>query len=835
MKILVISNLFPPAFLGGYEVGAAWVCAELRRRGHEVMIWTASDAVDGRPSGHRVLHQPGREDFRWLPAGPTFYGLDVIGGLLLGNYDRSYDPVRQLLREFIDTYPARRAERRRLIEEFHPDQVLIFNPACILDPVFAELSGLPVLRNKPHVALISDDWPLHWHSNHPLVFLWRHWHALRHASALHLNPGDRLLLALGNCLADSGNFEFGASPVYTHAAFTSGRLREKCRPATLHGVPTRVIHWGLPAIGDYPSHQAGTAPDRPLRLAFCGQIRPHKGLIRILRAMQLTARPCSLTVIGDDSTEYARFCRAYAEETGLAGRVDFTGKIPADEVPVRLATQADLLVLPSLDGGPEGFEEPFSIVLLQGMAAGLAVAASPFGGSKEAFEDGVSGRFFDPDKPAELANIIDALDADRDLLGRLGQAARRRAQEHFAIEEMVDGIIGFATTPGALAPRLLYAVRNATIDPANSGCVRVTRRLGRLVERKSPITFVTWPDQSGSLRQLDNNQAEVLGRFNGPRHALGLRPGEDVQASAFLTGHHAGGWLVLPEIMPAAELAGLLGRARDNRLRTAAIFYDAIALLQPEFCNEEIRANHAAYMRTLASCDLVIPISRFSEECLLRFWRETDTPPTRVQTVLLPGEFSGTRLASGIAPPQTDVVRLLCVSTLEPRKNHLRLLAAMRRLPELCPQLRFELNLVGNGYAGASDITHAVEAATAADDRIRWWRVVDDQRLRELYTGAHFTIYPSLIEGFGLPILESLWHERPCICSDQGVMAELARDGGCLATNVRDELCLAQAITMLGTDQAFRQRLTAEAAQRPLKTWDQYSDEILDHLHRFQP
>lgn len=835
MKILVISNLFPPAFLGGYEIGASWICGELRRRGHELMLWTGSQVADGQPSGHRILTQPRNEEYHWLPSGPTFYGLDVIGGLLLNGYDRSYDPVRELLREFIDTYPDKRAERRRLIEEFQPDQVLVFNPACILDPVFAELSCIPFLQTKPRVALVSDDWPLHWHANHPLVFLWRHWHRLRQHPPEHLGRGDRLLRALGDCLAASGAFEFGTAADYTHAAFTSTRLLEKCRPGTLHGVPTRVIHWGLPDIESYPVHPAGSDVSRPLRLAYCGQIKAHKGLIRILQAMRLTRRACSLIVIGDNSTDYARFCAAYARESGLSARVDFTGKIPAAAVVPRLAAEADLLLLPSLNGGPEGFEEPFSIVLLQGMAAGLAVAASPFGGSAEAFVEGRSGRFFDPDEPADLAQLIDELDTDRAQLTRLGTAARQHAIQHYSMEQMVDALLDFAAAPGGISPRLLYAVRNATLDPANSGCVRVTRRLGRLIERRAPVTFVSWTEESCLLQQLSSDQAEMLGRFNGPRHSLGLMPAQHFASSDFLSRRHAHGWVVLPEIMAADELSRVIAHARQEGMRTAAIFYDAIALLHPEFCNEEIRTNHAAYMRALAVCDLVIPISRFSEECLLRFWRETETLPTRVHTVLLPGEFSGARLTTGIAPASTGVVRLLCVSTLEPRKNHRRLLAAMRHLPSLCPELRFELNLVGNAYAGALDIAHEVEAAAADDDRIVWWRVVDDQCLRELYTSVHFTIYPSLIEGFGLPILESLWHERPCICSDQGVMMELAQEGGCLATNVRDELCLAQAIAMLGTDQALRERLTREAANRALKTWDQYSDEILECLHRFQP
>src|SRR3546814_9879591 len=70
----------------------------------------------------------------------------------------------------------------------------------------------------------------------------------------------------------------------------------------------------------------------------------------------------------------------------------------------------------------------------------------------------------------------------------------------------------------------------------------------------------------------------------------------------------------------------------------------------------------------------------------------------------------------------------------------------------------------------------------------------DDEDLNKLYAASDFTVYPSYEEGFGLPILESLWHARPCICMNQGAMAEVALGGGCLQVNVCIEDELVQAI-----------------------------------------
>lgn len=834
MRVLVISNLFPPAFLGGYEIGAAWVCSELKRRGHEVMLWTASNAVDGRQDGFKLLHQPQGPDYRWLPAGPCIYGIDMLGGIFLGHYDSRYRQVDTLVTDYLRSYPALRQQRREQIENFAPDLVLTFNPACLLDPVFAELSALDRLIGVPSFALVSDDWLLRWRESHPLTFIWRHLQALRQGHAMHGGRVDRAFTALGDFLDQNGVFDFNAPPDFNLLGFTSEFLRRKSAPVLPAGVSTHIVHWGLPGVAAYPVvNPAAFAAPEPLRLAFCGQILPHKGLMILLQALRLTRRPHTLIVAGDDTSDYGQYCRSFVEQSGLAGRVEFTGKLPPAQVATRLSRQAEIMILPSQAGGTHGFEEPFSIVLLQGMAMGMAVIASRTGGSVEAIVDRESGRFFNHDQPAELAGIIDELDADRTMTRELAARGRARIEAEFTIEHTVDRLLALTRPPAPPAlPTLLYAVRNATIDPANSGCVRVTRRLGRGLEEVASVAFAIWQPADGELRLLRGDQAEVLSRFNGPARATGSSPGIPVAAAPTWRHLVRGRWLIIPEILPAEQLDRLLGQARGLALRTAAIFYDSIALIEPDFCNAEIRANHAAYMRALAGCDLVIPISHFSERCLREFWTAEQVPATRVETVLLPGEFSGARLASGELPPPDGLIRILCVSTLEPRKNHQRLLAAFRQATALCPGLRLELHLVGNSYAGAMEITRAVEAAAAGDDRIRWWGVVDDQRLHELYSQVDFTVYPSLIEGFGLPILESIWHERPCVCSHQGVMAELAEEGGCLTVDVRSEEALARALASLATDFDLRSRLTREAARRPLKTWAQYTAGV---LHLLQP
>ncbi len=119
---------------------------------------------------------------------------------------------------------------------------------------------------------------------------------------------------------------------------------------------------------------------------------------------------------------------------------------------------------------------------------------------------------------------------------------------------------------------------------------------------------------------------------------------------------------------------------------------------------------------------------------------------------------------------------MLCVSTIELRKNHRALIEAFRLLRMRRPDLDIRLTLVGNRHAGFQDLADWIVGVTEEEPRIIWRGMLPDTELVSLYRDSAFTIYPSLAEGFGLPVLESLWMAKPCICHNAGVMAELAAE-----------------------------------------------------------
>ena len=279
------------------------------------------------------------------------------------------------------------------------------------------------------------------------------------------------------------------------------------------------------------------------------------------------------------------------------------------------------------------------------------------------------------------------------------------------------------------------------------------------------------------------------------------------------------------------------GRARllvdyvhQQKWRLAVILHDTIPVDHPEFVPATLPEQHAGYLRAFADADLILPTSEFCAEGWRRFCESENrrSPPVRI--CRLACDLGGVPRTTEPKPadPTQPAVRMLCVATLEPRKNHRTLLAAFALAVRERPELR--LDLAGAPYKEMNAIAEEVREAERTLPGLRWHGQVDAAELHALYAACDFTVYPSVLEGFGLPVIESLWFGRPCVCANFGVMAENAVGGGCLTADVRDPRALADAMIALADDHALRDRLAVEAVARPLKTWDEYAKEVLDCL-----
>ena len=140
---------------------------------------------------------------------------------------------------------------------------------------------------------------------------------------------------------------------------------------------------------------------------------------------------------------------------------------------------------------------------------------------------------------------------------------------------------------------------------------------------------------------------------------------------------------------------------------------------------------------------------------------------------------------------------------------------------------KFSLHLIGlaNAQTGATALAR-IRALQSAGRPLRYDGPVSDAEVAAAYAASTFTVYPSLIEGFGLPVIESLAHGKPCICSARGALGESA-GGGCVALETVDASSLSGAIARLVRAPGKIAVLSEQARARRFKAWLDYAGELI--------
>lgn len=370
---------------------------------------------------------------------------------------------------------------------------------------------------------------------------------------------------------------------------------------------------------------------------------------------------------------------------------------------------------------------------------------------------------------------------------------------------------------------VFFWVDHTSHFPSNTGVQRVTRSLARaLQELNQQIYFVSWDPKTKSLRALTENERLALTLFNGPV--------SDGLSWAGELGGLSGKWLIMPEVPhvtfhPVSPMTDLLSFTASHGMRTAWIFYDAIPYTTPGY--ETMKPAHEAYMKGLAGADRIFPISKSAGEDLEGYWKKGAIHgKARVVPVLLPGEFPGAQRPS-VQELSTPPFRFLCIGSVERRKNHERLLTAFNRFSREFPHVDVRLTIAGNV---GGDLFPMLHEAIVENPSIEFLGFVPDEKLQDLYAKSHATIFPSIAEGYGLPIIESLWHGRPCLCANFGAMGEVAAGGGCLGVNTYLSAEIFEGIRTLVFDPETCRQLVREATGRSFRTWKDYAATILDGL-----
>jgi glycosyltransferase involved in cell wall biosynthesis len=266
-----------------------------------------------------------------------------------------------------------------------------------------------------------------------------------------------------------------------------------------------------------------------------------------------------------------------------------------------------------------------------------------------------------------------------------------------------------------------------------------------------------------------------------------------------------------------------------------ATLMDAIPLSHPHFAAQNLRGlKNWVWRKSAHWADHIITISEFSKREISKHFKINENKISVIGLGVDVGFFDR------IASQEIDKVLeknligkeyLLFIGTLQPRKNIERMIEAYQLLPtEL--RNRWQLIIVGKNGWGCDALVKALRNQPS-DANIRWLDDVGEFEKKALLQGSAALVFPSLFEGFGLPVLEGFASQTPVITSNTTSLLEVASDAA-LTVDPYDTSALSQAMQTVMVDGDLRKALIQSGLSRArLFTWNACAKKTVDVYRQF--
>ena len=374
----------------------------------------------------------------------------------------------------------------------------------------------------------------------------------------------------------------------------------------------------------------------------------------------------------------------------------------------------------------------------------------------------------------------------------------------------------------------------------NTGVQRVLRETASRWNAGRDITLVCWNDDNSGMRRLA--PTEVTRTTDWARHsALPNGVGGTVadagdDALSRVTIVPVRGVVVEIEVAQVGVAAPLSALAAVSGNALVMVGHDTIPIVSADSQETAEIERFARYLSVVKHARRIAGVSISAAEEFAGFALAlTAQGVAGPQVAPVPLAMNAPTQAStdvslGMSAATADAAPLvLVVGSQEPRKNHGAILFAAQQL--WAEGVRFRLLFIGGGSSAS---VHRFDAelrrlrTNGADVEVL--RGASDAVLLDSYRQARFCVFPSLHEGFGLPVAESLALGTPVITADHGSLREAAEGGGCLTVDARDDEALRVAMKSLLLDDELYARLRREAAERSFRTWDDYAAELWSTL-----
>ncbi len=387
-------------------------------------------------------------------------------------------------------------------------------------------------------------------------------------------------------------------------------------------------------------------------------------------------------------------------------------------------------------------------------------------------------------------------------------------------------------TVRVIADTVLVDLHHTARTNLATGIQRVARQSAQRWHRDNAVTLVGWSAGYTMLRELDPTERERALTGVGPevaRDDLGPRLPQEVLVPWRCT-------FLLPELATEhARISRINALLRFSHSVGGAIGFDCVPISTAETVGGGMGAAFANVLSALAFSKRITTIS-LSAGNEYRGWRRmlggAGLSGPEIEPILLPVEAT-TPSAEALVRAREMLVRddlpmVLCVGSHEPRKNHGAVLHAATLLWR--SGVDFSLVFVGGNSWSSEGFHRRIEDLQAEGRPVLSLTALDDDLLWASYELAHCVIFPSLNEGFGLPVAEALATGTPVITSNFGSMREIADEGGALMVDPRSDNEIRDALEAMLTDEALYVRLLDEAKNRSTRTWEQYAAETWSFL-----
>ena len=360
-----------------------------------------------------------------------------------------------------------------------------------------------------------------------------------------------------------------------------------------------------------------------------------------------------------------------------------------------------------------------------------------------------------------------------------------------------------------------------------TGIQRVARNVLRGWTAAHEVTLVGWSQDRTALRALSGPEQQNAVHGTAPHAERGAH---DVIIVPWRSTY------LLPELAIESERTSRLAAlAEFSGNRTGALGFDCVPITSAETTGSGMGGAFAKNLAALARFDRIAAISA-AAATEYRGWRRmlsgAGIAGPGIEDIMLPAD-AGVVDDAAVARARAELVTdglplLLCVGSHEPRKNHLAVLNAAERLwregREFC------LAFVGGNSWGSRQFTMELEQLQARGRPVKAISAISDDLLWSGYLLARATVFPSLNEGFGLPVTESLAMGTPVVTSDFGSMREIAAGGGAVLVDPRNDADVARGVAEAMFDDERNAELRAEAAARVDRTWPEYADAAWEYL-----